>query len=145
MHRAGDEHGEAIFVGDMHRAPAPARSSAPTRDFAILYRVNAQSRVFEKVFVSRGIPYRIIGGVRFYDRAEVKDILAYLRVLHNPNDSVSVKRIINVPTRGIGDTTVQRLEQAARERGMSLLRDGAPRGGACRTSTRGRSRRWGGS
>ena len=118
--RAGDEHGEAVFVADtiehLH-----ITDNRPHSDFAILYRVNAQSRVFEKVFVSRGIPYRIVGGLRFYDRAEVKDVLAYLRVLHNPNDSVSVKRIINVPTRGIGTTTVQHLEQSARERGMSLF------------------------
>ncbi len=120
VHRAGDEHGEALYVADTieHLQRKEERS---IQDFAILYRVNAQSRVFEKVFVTRGIPYRIIGGLRFYDRAEVKDIIAYLRVLHNPSDSVSVKRVINVPTRGIGSTTVTRLEQAGRERGMSLL------------------------
>ena len=119
-HRASDEHAEAFFVADTieHMVSQDGR---PHRDFAILYRVNAQSRVFEKVFVSRGIPYRIIGGLRFYDRAEIKDILAYLRALHNPADSVSVKRIINTPNRGIGDTTLSHLEQAARERGLSLL------------------------
>jgi len=119
-HRAADEHEEAFFVSDTieHMCQHDGRSH---RDFAVLYRVNAQSRVFETVFVSRGIPYRILGGLRFYDRAEIKDILAYLRVLHNPADSVSLKRIINVPTRGIGATTLKHLEQAARERNMSLL------------------------
>ncbi len=119
-HRATDEHAEAAFVADTmdYLIEHEQRSY---RDFAILYRVNAQSRVFEKVFVSRGIPYRIVGGVRFYDREEVKDILAYLRVLHNPADSVSLKRIINKPTRGIGDTTIAHLEAAALERSMSLL------------------------
>jgi len=120
VHRAGDEHGEAFFVADVIE-DLHAREKRPYSDFALLYRVNAQSRVFETVFVSRGIPHRIVGGVRFYDRAEVKDLLAYLRVLHNPNDSVSVKRIINVPTRGIGGTTVGRLELAARERNLPLL------------------------
>jgi len=90
------------------------------RDFAILYRTNAQSRVFEEAFLHFGIPYRIIGGLRFYERKEVKDILAYLRVLHNPHDGVSLKRILNVPARGIGAATVSILESAARESGRSL-------------------------
>jgi len=120
VHRAADEHSEAFFVADAieHLRIHGGRAYA---DFAILYRVNAQSRVFEKVFVSRGIAYRIVGGQRFYDREEIKDILAYLRALHNPADSVSLKRIINKPTRGIGDQTVKHLEDAARERGLSLL------------------------
>jgi len=119
-HRAEDEHAEAVFVADTmaHLIQHEKRTYA---DFAILYRVNAQSRVFEQIFVSRGIPYRILGGQRFYDREEIKDILAYLRLLHNPADSVSLKRIINRPTRGIGKTTLDRLEQTGRERGMSLF------------------------
>ena len=119
-HRAADEHAEATFVADTmdHLIQHESRTY---RDFAILYRVNAQSRVFEKVFVSRGIPYRIVGGLRFYDREEVKDTLAYLRVLHNPADSVSLKRIINKPTRGIGDTTVGHLEAASHEHNMTVL------------------------
>ena len=119
-HRAADEHDEAFFVADtiQHLIAHEGRTH---RDFAVLYRVNAQSRVFETVFVSRGIPHRVVGAFRFYDRAEIKDLLAYLRVLHNPADSVSLKRIINIPTRGIGDTTVLRLEQAARERNLTLL------------------------
>jgi DNA helicase-2/ATP-dependent DNA helicase PcrA len=119
-HRAADEHAEAVFVADTieHLIRHEDRTH---RSFAVLYRVNAQSRVFETVFVSRGIPYRIVGGLRFYDREEVKDTLSYLRLLHNPSDSVSAKRIINKPTRGIGDTTLGHLEQTAFERGMSLL------------------------
>jgi len=119
-HRAADEHAEAFFVADTIEH-LRANRGRPYDDFAILYRVNAQSRVFEKVFVSRGLPYRIVGGLRFYDREEIKDILAYLRVLHNPADSVSLKRIINKPVRGIGQTTLRHLEQAALERGLPLL------------------------
>ena len=119
-HRAADEHAEAVFVADTidHLVQHESRTH---RDFAVLYRVNAQSRVFEQLFVSRGIPYRIVGGMRFYDREEVKDILAYVRVLHNPADSVSLKRIINRPTRGIGKTTLEHLEQTVLERGLSLF------------------------
>lgn len=90
------------------------------RDFAILYRTNAQSRAFEEVFLHFGIPYRIVGGLRFYERQEVKDILAYLRVLHNPQDSVSLKRILNVPSRGIGAATLGILESTAQESGRAL-------------------------
>jgi len=119
-HRAEDEHAEAVFVADTieHLIRHEKRTHA---DFAVLYRVNAQSRVFEQLFISRGIPYRIIGGQRFYDREEIKDSLAYLRLLHNPADSISLKRIINKPARGIGKTTLDRLEQTALERNMSLL------------------------
>ena len=119
-HRAADEHAEAAFVADTieHLTAHEQRGHG---DFAILYRVNAQSRVLETMLVSRGLPYRVVGGLRFFDRAEIKDILSYLRVLYNPSDSVSLKRIINVPTRGIGPITLRHLEEAALERGMSLL------------------------
>ena len=111
---AENEQEEAVFV--VRRIWEAVRSgSRKYGDFAILYRTNAQSRVFEEVFLNFSTPYRIIGGVRFYERREVKDILAYLRVIHNPLDSVSLKRIINVPTRGIGATTIARLEQEAHE------------------------------
>jgi DNA helicase-2/ATP-dependent DNA helicase PcrA len=114
-----DEHAEAVFVADTieHLIQHEGRTH---RAFAILYRVNAQSRVFEKVFVSRGLPYRIVGGLRFYDRKEIKDVIAYLRVLHNPADSVGLRRIINVPARGIGDTTVDKLERMAGQSGITL-------------------------
>ena len=90
------------------------------REIAILYRTNAQSRALEDALRNRSVPYRIFGGLRFYDRKEIKDIIAYLRVLHNPADSVGLRRIINVPARGIGDTTIDRLEKAAQQKGVSL-------------------------
>jgi DNA helicase-2/ATP-dependent DNA helicase PcrA len=89
-------------------------------DFAVFYRTNAQSRVFEDSFRRSGLPYTVVGTVRFYERAEVKDILAYLRLIHNPNDNVSVKRVINIPRRGIGKTTLETLDAAAAARGLSL-------------------------
>lgn len=90
------------------------------RDFAVLYRTNAQSRTFEEELLNRGIPYQIVGGLRFYQRKEIKDILAYLRVIDNPNDSISLLRIINTPRRGIGATTLDRLSEYARMQGISV-------------------------
>ena len=78
-----------------------------------LYRTNAQSRIFEESFRRKGIPYKIVGGTRFYDRKEIKDILAYLKVLINPQDDISIKRIINVPKRSIGDATVNKVQEFA--------------------------------
>jgi len=83
------------------------------KDFAILYRTNAQSRIFEDAFIRDNIPYRIIGGLKFYDRKEIKDILSYLKFINNPLDDVSLKRIINVPKRNIGETTVQKVQEFA--------------------------------
>lgn len=83
------------------------------KDFAILYRTNAQSRVFEDIFMKRGIPYRIIGGQKFYDRKEIKDIIAYLKFINNLQDDISLKRIINVPKRAIGAATVEKIQQFA--------------------------------
>lgn len=83
------------------------------RDFAILYRTNAQSRIFEDTFIKNDIPYRIIGGLKFYDRKEIKDILSYLKLINNPMDDVSLKRIINIPKRNIGETTVEKLQNVA--------------------------------
>ncbi len=91
------------------------------RDFAILYRTNAQSRAVEDALRRNAISYIIVGGVRFYERKEIKDILAYLKVIVNPKDEVSLRRIINFPTRGIGDTTIQRLIAYAREHQVSLI------------------------
>ncbi len=90
-------------------------------DFAILYRMNAQSNALETVFAKSGIPYRIIGGVRFYERMEIKDVIAYLCVIANPGDSLRVKRIINTPKRGIGEATVETLEQIAIDEGKNML------------------------
>lgn len=91
-------------------------------DFVVLYRTNAQSRVMEEVLLKHGIPYRIVGGIRFYQRKEVKDILAYLRVIQNPNDSVSLQRIINVPTRKIGTKTLETMQEFAMRNDISLFK-----------------------
>lgn len=90
------------------------------RDFAVLYRTNAQSRSVEEAFIRYGIPYRIVGGVRFYDRKEIKDIMAYLRLLYQPEDQVSFQRIVNVPTRGVGARSVEIFMQTKTEQGLSL-------------------------
>jgi DNA helicase-2/ATP-dependent DNA helicase PcrA len=89
-------------------------------DFVILYRTNAQSRLFEQELRDNGIPYIIVGGVRFYERKEIKDMLAYLKVIANPKDDLSLKRIINVPTRGIGDKTIAKIEDFCRKQNLSL-------------------------
>jgi DNA helicase-2/ATP-dependent DNA helicase PcrA len=108
VHEAYDEQDEALYVlreiERLHKSPDVALN-----DVAILYRTNAQSRALEDVFVRAGMPYRLVGGVRFYERKEVKDVLAYLRLIHNPFDTVSLQRIINLPPRGIGQKTVQEL------------------------------------
>jgi len=93
---------------------------ARLKDIVILYRTNAQSRVIEEVLLRYGIPYKVIGGVKFYARKEVKDLLAYLRVVHNPNDTDSLLRIINIPPRRIGDTTINKLQVFALGRSMTL-------------------------
>jgi DNA helicase-2/ATP-dependent DNA helicase PcrA len=120
LYQAADEHQEAVFVANTIQE-LTEMGTRQYADCALLYRINAQSRVLEKVFISLSIPYRIIGGVRFYERKEIKDVLSYLRVIVNPFDSVSLRRIINTPPRGIGDVTLQHLESVARERGMDLL------------------------
>jgi len=90
------------------------------KDFAILYRTNAQSRALEEQLIRKEIPYRLCGGIRFYDRKEIRDIHSYLKILSNPNDDVAVKRIINTPKRGIGDTSVEKLNQYAAEKEISF-------------------------
>ncbi|MET9408298.1 DNA helicase PcrA [Streptomyces sp. NPDC002935] len=99
---ADTEHDEAQFVADEIDRLTDA-GEAKAGDVAVFYRTNAQSRVFEEVFIRVGLPYKVVGGVRFYERKEVRDVLAYLRVLSNPEDSVPMRRILNVPKRGIGD------------------------------------------
>jgi DNA helicase-2/ATP-dependent DNA helicase PcrA len=89
-------------------------------DFAVLYRTNAQSRAVEEVFVHYGIPYRIVGGVRFYDRKEIKDVMAYLRLIYQPEDFVSFERVVNVPTRGIGAKSLQNFTEWRNENGLKL-------------------------
>ncbi|MFI0088823.1 DNA helicase PcrA [Streptomyces bobili] len=99
---ADTEHDEAQFVADEIDRLTDARE-AKAGDVAVFYRTNAQSRVFEEIFIRVGLPYKVVGGVRFYERKEVRDVLAYLRVLANPEDSVPLRRILNVPKRGIGE------------------------------------------
>ena len=102
-------------IADLRR-----REGLQFRDFAILYRTNAQSRVFEEAFRRRAFPYRIFGGLSFYQRKEVKDVIAYFRLICNKDDEEAFKRIINYPARGIGDKTVQKVKDLAIERGLSL-------------------------
>ena len=89
-------------------------------DHAVLYRTNAQSRMFEEKFVTASIPYKIVGGINFYARKEIKDLLAYLKTIDNGKDDLAVRRIINVPKRGIGLTTINRVQENALERGVSF-------------------------
>lgn len=112
VYRAYSDLDECQFVAsEIKRIMAEENKSY--KDFAILYRTNAQSRTFEDAFIKRDIPYRIIGGLKFYDRKEIKDIMAYLKLINNPVDDVSLQRIINVPKRSIGDATVQKLVEFA--------------------------------
>lgn len=116
---AEDEHDEAFFIGSEIERLRNLEKRVHN-EFALFYRVNAQSRVLEDVFIRMGLPYRIVGGVKFYERQEIKDILAYLRITTNTNDDISLKRIINVPKRGIGKTTVQKLEASAKNANTSF-------------------------
>src|SRR5207244_4643663 len=114
-----DERDEAAFVvREIHRLVDQADHRYG--DIAVFYRTNAQSRVLEESLVRSGVPYRVFGGVKFYDRREIKDALAYLRALVNADDEVSWKRIANVPKRGVGDTSLGRVEAYARGRNTSF-------------------------
>ena len=117
---AQSEHEEAAFIGDTIVNKHDIYG-IPYGDMAILYRTNAQSRVLEEALIKRALPYTMVGGTKFYDRKEIKDVLAYLRVLYNPFDDLSLLRIINVPKRSIGATTVSKLQDYARENGTSLF------------------------
>ena len=119
-YKADDEVAEAEFVINQIRTLARTNSDFNWGSFAILYRTNAQSRPFEEALVRRDIPYTIVGGLRFYDRKEIKDVLAYLRTIANPSDSLSLLRVINTPRRGIGKATLDRLIAAAQELGVPL-------------------------
>ena len=121
---ADDEHDEASFiVGEIKRLVRQEDGSHG--DVAVFYRTNAASRPIEEQFVRQGIPYRVVGGTRFYERKEVRDLLAYLRVLLNPADEVSLRRVLNEPKRGIGEKAEERLEEYARVHGLTF--DGAMR------------------
>ena len=116
---AENEHDEAEFIsGEIKKLANEGISKYG--DTAIFYRTNAQSRVFEEVFMRSGLPYKVVGGVRFYERREIKDFIAYLKVLANLEDEVSLRRIINVPKRGIGDRAIETIESIARSREISF-------------------------
>jgi DNA helicase-2/ATP-dependent DNA helicase PcrA len=116
---ADDEHAEARFVaGEITRA---LEEGAGPADVAVFYRMNAQSRVLEDVLVRQGVGYRVVGGPRFYERAEIKDAIAYLQVIHNPADEVSLRRIVNQPRRGIGTASLDRLAAHASQMNWTLL------------------------
>ncbi|MDQ3390429.1 MAG: UvrD-helicase domain-containing protein [Actinomycetota bacterium] len=117
-YHADDEGDEARFVASTVRRRNDEGNR--WRDFAVLYRTNAQSRVVEEALMRTGIPYRVVGGTRFYDRREVKDAMAYVRAVVNPLDEVSVKRVINVPKRGIGDASIAKIDAYAAETGTSF-------------------------
>lgn len=119
-YRAADETDESEFVCEKIQE-LNREEGFSFNDIAILYRTNAQSRVLEDVLRRQGLPYQVIGGLRFYERKEIKDVLAYMRVVLNPSDSVSVKRIINVPARGIGKTSLEKVEEYCREKEVTLL------------------------
>ena len=113
LHQAGDEFQEAAWVVSRISGRRDGGRSA------VLYRMNSQSRLFEEALMRAGVPYEVWGGVGFYERREVKDLLAYLRLIANPRDPMALRRVVNVPPRGIGDRTVQELDRVARERGTS--------------------------
>ena len=119
LYTAADERDEARYVAD--KVLASVRSGAKFSDHAVLYRINAQSAAIENVFARSGISYRVIGGMRFYERKEIRDVLAYLNLINNNNDDVRLRRIINEPKRGIGDTTINHAAEIARQLGLSLF------------------------
>lgn len=119
-YQAMDERDEARFVIERVQE-LQQKEHAKLGDMAVLYRTNAQSRVFEEILIKSGIAYNMVGGTKFYERKEIKDVLAYLRLIYNPSDSLSLLRIINVPRRGIGDATITRLAEYAAASGQSLF------------------------
>jgi DNA helicase-2/ATP-dependent DNA helicase PcrA len=117
VYPAATERDEARYVTE--KIKEMVREGAAYREFLVLYRTNAQSRVFEEALLSEGIPYRVVGGVGFYARAEIKDVISYLRYVLNPSDALAFKRIVNVPRRGIGQQTLAALVHAAKARNIS--------------------------
>ncbi len=118
-YHAEDEGDEATWVAGTARQ-LHADDATNFREMAVLYRTNAQSRVIEEAFMRLGVPYKVVGGTRFYDRREIKDAMAYLRAVINPADEVSVKRVLNVPKRGIGDASVAKLDSFAAGEGIAF-------------------------
>lgn len=120
FYNALDEWGEANFIASEIKRMEAAYGKR-LNEFSVLYRTNAQSRVIEEAFMSHGIPYRIIGGFKFYDRKEVKNVIGYLRLIQNPYEDISLKRVINIPKRGIGNTSLAAVESYARANNDSLF------------------------
>jgi len=118
LYEAVDDHAEAAYVVDTIRLGLE-RNPKAGGDFAVMYRTNAQSRLLEEAFLRSGLPYRLVGAQRFYGRREVKDLIAFLRLVANPSDEISLNRVINVPPRGIGDKTLVALQLAARQANLS--------------------------
>ena len=118
-YRADNEYDEGRFIAEKIDQLI-MDDGRDYKDFAVLYRTNAQSRAIEEQFVKKSVPYRLCGGTRFYDRKEIRDIHSYLKAIANPNDDIAVKRIINVPKRGIGDTSVERASALAAQNNLSL-------------------------
>ena len=118
IYKADNEYDECRFVAE--KILELEKQGKTRNQMAVLYRTNAQSRAVEDQMVKRGIPYRLFGGVRFYERKEIRDILSYLKVLANPADTIALRRIINVPKRGIGETSLDKLAAFADENGLSL-------------------------
>ncbi len=116
---ADTEHDEAAFVAEEVDKLTDEGEATPGQ-VAVFYRTNAQSRVFEEIFIRAGLPYRVVGGVRFYERREVRDLLAYLRLIANPGDELSLRRILNVPKRGIGDRALESVSRYAQRQRISL-------------------------
>ena len=119
-YKGEDEHEEARFIAREIKRRV-YNDEKNYKDFAVLYRVNAQSRVLEEMFLREGVPYRIFGGLRFYERKEIKDVLAYLRLIQNLNDDYSLRRIINVPRRGIGAATIDKLNVVSERENCSMF------------------------
>ena len=118
--RAQNEQEEAKFIARKIRDLISEGKEKIFKDFAVFYRTNAQSRAIEEVFIRESIPYRIFGGLKFYDRKEIKDMLAYMKLLSNPKDVVSLTRVVNVPARGIGSTTIANIEKYSRLNSMTF-------------------------
>ena len=117
--QASDERDEGRWIaGEIEKLHAKGTSYD---DIAVFYRTNAQSRILEDMFLRAGVPYKIVGGTRFFDRAEIRDVMAYLKMIVNPADEMSVKRVINTPRRGIGSTSIQKIEQLARDKRCSFF------------------------
>lgn len=119
LYEAENEHEEAYFVADT--VVKERKNGKGYKSFAVLYRTNAQSRVLEEVLMKSNIPYRMVGGLKFYERKEIKDLLAYLRLVVNPDDDLSLRRVINVPKRGIGQATVDKIAAFADREGISMM------------------------